>query len=198
MTGKLFVISGPSGVGKGTIVSRIMNLDEDIYLSVSATTRKKREGEEEGVNYYFKSLEEFTNMIDKGEFLEYAQFCENYYGTPMGPVKEKLKNGKDIILEIEIQGAMQVKKNMPECVMIFIAPPSFEELNSRLVGRGTETKEVIELRVATAKKELQFAKKYDYIVVNDEIEIATDKVLSIIKAERCKKDRIIDDLEVLK
>ena len=198
MTGKLFVVSGPSGVGKGTIVSRIMNLDKDIYLSVSATTRKKREGEEEGVNYYYKSLEEFTAMIDKGEFLEYAQFCENYYGTPMGPVKEKLKNGKDIILEIEIQGAMQVKKNMPECVMIFIAPPSFEELNSRLVGRGTETKEVIELRVATAKKELQFAKEYDYIVVNDEIEIATDKVLSIIKAERCKKDRIIDDLEVLK
>ena len=198
MTGKLFVISGPSGVGKGTVVNRIMNSSEEIYLSVSATTRNKRDGEKDGVNYYFKSLEEFTTMIDKGEFLEYAQFCENYYGTPISPVKEKLQNGKDIILEIEIQGAMQVKKNMPECVMIFIAPPSLDELTNRLVGRGTETKEVIDLRVDTAKKELKFAKEYDYIVVNDEIEIATDKVLSIIKSEKCKKDRIIEDLEVLK
>ena len=198
MTGKLFVISGPSGVGKGTVVSRVMNSTGEIYLSVSATTRSKRDGEVDGVNYYFKSVEEFTGMIAKGEFLEHAKFCENYYGTPVAPVVEKLKNGKDVILEIEIQGAMQVKENMPECIMIFIAPPSLEELSKRRIARGTETQDVIDLRVATAKTELKVAKEYDYIVVNDEIETATDKVLSIIKSEKCKTERIIEDLEVLK
>ena len=197
MTGKLFVISGPSGVGKGTVVSKIMK-NNNLFLSVSATTRSKREGEVEGINYYFKTHNEFEDMIKNNEFLEWARFCENSYGTPVKPVKDKLDDGIDVILEIEIQGAMQVKKNMPECVMIFIAPPSFDELEKRLKGRGTETKEVIDLRIATAKEEVKVAKNYDYIVVNDNIEEAVSDVLSIIKAEKCKKERVIEQMEVLK
>lgn len=198
MTGKLFVISGPSGVGKGTLVKRILDENSDLYLSVSATTRGAREGEVDGVNYYFKTNKEFEDMINSGEFLEWATFCKNSYGTPKGPVNDMLNMGKDVILEIEIQGAMQVKKNMPECVLMFIAPPSFEELESRLKGRGTESDEVIKLRIETATKELKVAKEYDYIVVNDNIDKATDDILSVIKAERCKKERVICDLEVLK
>lgn len=198
MTGKLFVISGPSGVGKGTLVNRILQKDKDLFLSVSATTRNKRDGEIDGINYFFKTKDEFKNMTENNEFLEWATFCENSYGTPKHPVCDKLEEGKDVILEIEIQGAMQVKKNMPSCVLVFIAPPSKEELISRLKGRGTETDEVIKLRVETATKELKVAKEYDYIIVNDDIEKATDDILSVIKAEKCKKERIIEDLEVLK
>lgn len=198
MTGKLFVISGPSGVGKGTLVNKILQKDKDLFLSVSATTRNKRDGEKDGINYFFKTKDEFKNMTENNEFLEWATFCENSYGTPKRPVCDKLEEGKDVILEIEIQGAMQVKKNMPSCVLVFIAPPSKEELISRLKGRGTETDEVIKLRVETATKELKVAKEYDYIIVNDDIEKATDDILSVIKAEKCKKERIIEDLEVLK
>ena len=198
MTGKLFVISGPSGVGKGTLVNKILQKDKDLFLSVSATTRNKRDGEIDGINYFFKTKDEFKNMTENNEFLEWATFCENSYGTPKRPVCDKLEEGKDVILEIEIQGAMQVKKNMPSCVLVFIAPPSKEELISRLKGRGTETDEVIKLRVETATKELKVAKEYDYIIVNDDIEKATDDILSVIKAEKCKKERIIEDLEVLK
>lgn len=198
MTGKLFVISGPSGVGKGTLVKKLLEDNKDLYLSVSATTRNPREGEIDGINYYFKTAEEFQAMVSNGEFLEWASFCKNSYGTPKGPVCDMLEIGKDVILEIEIQGAMQVKKNMPECVLMFIAPPSLEELKSRLKGRGTETEDVINLRIETATKELKVAKEYDYIVVNDNIDKATDDILSVIKAERCKKERIICDLEVLK
>jgi guanylate kinase len=198
MTGKLFVISGPSGVGKGTLVNKILEENKELYLSVSATTRSKRDGEIEGINYYFKTKEEFLKMTEENEFLEWATFCENSYGTPKRPVFDKLNEGKDVILEIEIQGAMQVKKNMPSCVLLFIAPPSKEELIRRLKGRGTETDEVIKLRVETATKEFKVAKEYDYIIVNDDIEKATDDILSVIKAEKCKKERIIDELEVLK
>ena len=198
MTGKLFVISGPSGVGKGTLVNKILEKNKELFLSVSATTRNKREGEIDGINYYFKEKEEFAKMADENEFLEWATFCENSYGTPKRPVFDKLNDGKDVILEIEIQGAMQVKKNMPSCVLVFIAPPSKEELINRLKGRGTETEEVIKLRVETATKELKVAKEYDYIIVNDNIEKAADDILSVIKAEKCKKERIIEDLEVLK
>lgn len=197
MKGRLFVISGPSGVGKGTVVGRILNEGENLFLSVSATTRQKREGETEGINYYFKSKEEFSGMVSNNEFLEWASFCENSYGTPKGPVFKMLEEGKDVILEIEIQGAMQVKKNMPECILIFIAPPSVDELKNRLKGRGTESDDVIKLRVETAIGELKVAKEYDYIVVNDVLEKATEDVLSIIKAEKCKKERVINDLEVL-
>jgi len=198
VTGKLFVISGPSGVGKGTLVNKILEKNKELFLSVSATTRNKREGEIDGINNYFKEKEEFAKMADENEFLEWATFCENSYGTPKRPVFDKLNDGKDVILEIEIQGAMQVKKNMPSCVLVFIAPPSKEELINRLKGRGTETEEVIKLRVETATKELKVAKEYDYIIVNDNIEKAADDILSVIKAEKCKKERIIEDLEVLK
>ena len=198
MTGKLFVISGPSGVGKGTLVNKILDIDKNLFLSISATTRNKREGEVDEVNYYFKTKEEFSKMIEENEFLEWATFCENSYGTPKRPVCDKLNEGRDVILEIEIQGAMQVKKNMPSCVLVFIAPPSTEELVKRLKARGTESDEVIKLRVETAAKELKVAKEYDYIIVNDDIEKATDDILSVIKAEKCKKERIIEDLEVLK
>lgn len=196
--GKMFVISGPSGVGKGTVVSEMMRRNAEIALSISATTRGKRAGEEEGVNYFFKTEADFLKMIENGGFLEWAQFCGNYYGTPKAPVEKKLSEGKDVILEIELQGAMEVKKNFPESILIFIAPPTLEELVSRIRNRGTEGEEAIALRMETAKKEIQSAKEYDYILVNCSVEETAENILSIISAERFRTERCIDDLEVLK
>lgn len=196
--GKMYVVSGPSGVGKGTVVKGLLEKYDEIFLSVSATTREKREGEEEGINYYYKGKQEFTDMIENGEFLEWAKFCENYYGTPRKPVEKMLEAGKDVLLEIEIQGAMEVKKNFPESIFIFIAPPTVNDLLERLKGRGTETEDVINLRVNTAKKELGYAKEYDYIIVNDVVEKTVENFISIITAERLKTERCIDELEVLK
>ena len=196
--GKMFVVSGPSGVGKGTVVSEMMRRNAEIALSISATTRGKRAGEEEGVNYFFKTEADFLKMIENGGFLEWAQFCGNYYGTPKAPVEKKLSEGKDVILEIELQGAMEVKKNFPESILIFIAPPTLEELVSRIRNRGTEGEEAIALRMETAKKEIQSAKEYDYILVNCSVEETAENILSIISAERFRTERCIDDLEVLK
>ena len=154
-TGLKIVLSGPSGSGKGTIVKELIK-DEQFLLSISATTRAPRQGEEEGVHYFFKTREAFETMIENNELLEYAQFCGNYYGTPKAFIEESVKNGKDVILEIEVEGAMQIKKIYPEAIFIFVVPPSLTELENRLVGRATETRDVIEQRLSRAKEELHF------------------------------------------
>ncbi len=187
--GLLVVFSGPSGSGKGTVLGEVMKLNPQIELSVSATTRSPREGEVDGVNYFFKSKEAFQDMIAKGGFIEWAQFCENYYGTPRDYVESRLSQGKDVVLEIEVQGAMQVKKAFPDAVLIFNLPPSKEELRKRLIGRQTEPMDVINHRLATANNELTFASQYDYVIVNDKIELAAEKFLSILKSEKLKTER---------
>jgi guanylate kinase len=177
---KLFIISAPSGCGKGTILSEILK-DKNFYLSVSATTRSPRDGEIDGVNYRFMSTAEFEGLIESGNMLEYAQYCGNYYGTPIDKVKENLSQGKNVILEIEVQGAMQVKEKFPDAVLIFIVPPSLEVLKERLTKRNTEDEDTINLRVQTAEKELQFKNEYDYIVVNDVLEDAVAELKKIMK-----------------
>ncbi|MBR4435790.1 MAG: guanylate kinase [Clostridia bacterium] len=180
--GRLIVLSGPSGVGKGTIGSRLIAESNDLCFSVSATTRPMREGEVDGVNYYFKTIDEFQRMIDNGEFLEYMNvFGRNYYGTPRAFVEEKLNSGISVLLDIDVNGAMVVKDNYPEAVMIFIAPPSLAELHRRLVGRGTDTPEAIERRFGEAKSELALLHKYDYVVVNDDLELAVQDVFGILR-----------------
>lgn len=184
-TGNLIVISGPSGVGKGTIGARLLEKHDDLCFSVSATTREMREGEQEGVNYYYKTIEEFRAMIDNNEFLEYMQvFGKNYYGTPRKFVEEKLAQGISVLLDIDVQGAMVVKKNYPEAVMIFIAPPTLSELHRRLVGRGTDSEEAVERRFAQAKTELAMVHEYDYVVVNDDLELAVEDVECILRSSR--------------
>lgn len=180
--GRLIVLSGPSGVGKGTIGARLIAERDDLCFSVSATTRPMREGEVDGVNYYFKTVEEFQQMIDNGEFLEYMNvFGRNYYGTPRAFVEEKLDSGMSVLLDIDVNGAMVVKENYPEAVMIFIAPPSLSELHRRLVSRGTDTPEAIERRFGEAKSELALLHKYDYVVVNDDLELAVQDVFGILR-----------------
>lgn len=185
--GRLFVISGPSGVGKGTIVSELTErLGDSVRLSISATTRQPREGDRDGVDYYFLSEEEFLSKVEKGEFLEYASVHGNYYGTPKPPVQAALEAGLDVILEIDVQGAMQVKENYPEGVFIFILPPSITELRARLAGRGTESEQDMERRMGMALQEIEYLDQYDYGVLNHVLETAVKDVLSIIGAEHCR------------
>lgn len=194
--GVLTVISGPSGVGKGTIIKRLFELDDNLYFSVSATTRAPRPGEIDGVHYSFKTREQFEHDIESGEMLEHAVFSENYYGTPKSAVEEKLSAGKDVVLDIEIQGAANVKKLMPEAALIYILPPSIEELRHRLVGRNTETEEVINKRLRTAYTELHEAPElYNYFIVNDTVEEAAVKIKDIIEGERCSKSAMQEVLE---
>ena len=186
--GVLLVISGPSGVGKGTIINKLFDMDDNLYFSVSATTRKPRPGEIDGVHYSFKTVEEFENDIKTGEMLEYAQFSGNYYGTPRSAVEKKLSQGKDVVLDIEIQGAKNVKRLMPEAVLVYILPPSIEELKSRLFGRNTETEESANRRLQTAYSELHEAPEvYDYFIVNDVVESAATRIEEILDCRRCGK-----------
>ncbi len=191
--GLLIVISGPSGVGKGTVRKALFKRSgHNLDFSVSMTTRNPRDGEIDGKDYYFVSKDKFKDEIKKGNLLEYAKFVNNYYGTPKDKVTEKLEEGKEVVLEIEVQGAMQVKAKMPDAVFIFIAPPSYKALETRLVNRGTETSDIILERLNKAKNEIMLASSYDYIVVNDEIENAVDKIIAIIRAEHAKCDRALE------
>ena len=186
--GKLFILSGPSGAGKGTICKELLaqTSRDDVQLSVSMTTRNPRNGETEGVSYYFVSKEEFLRKIEAGGLLEHAEVYGNYYGTPKQPVIEKLAAGIDVILEIDMQGALKVKENYPNGVFIFILPPSMSELRKRLTGRGTETAEAIEMRLGETLKELSYIDKYDYCVVNGKLDEAVNRVKSILIAEHSR------------
>jgi guanylate kinase len=192
--GLLVVISGPSGAGKGTICKKLIEEVEDLSVSVSATTRKPRNGEVEGVSYFFIGRDEFTRRIEKEEFLEYAEVYGNYYGTPKKEVLKKLEDGKNVILEIDIQGALKVKKNYPDGVFIFILPPSIKELKNRIIGRGTDSKEVIINRMNCVYDELDFAFKYDYVVLNNKVEEAAEQIKNIISAE---KNRVVRNAEMI-
>ena len=186
--GRLFVISGPSGVGKGTIVGDIMETVENVSFSVSATTRAPRPGEVDGVSYYFLTKEEFREKIDNGGFLEWAEVHGNYYGTPKAPVEKLMAEGKDVILDIDVQGAMQVKDSGVQGAFIFILPPSMEELRNRITNRGTETQEAIELRMSKVAGEISYVDRYDYFVINEDLQEAISQVKSIMVSEHQKID----------
>lgn len=185
------VLSGPSGVGKGTVCAALRGMDTELVYSVSATTRSPRQGETEGVNYFFRSREQFISMIEADELLEHAEYCGNFYGTPRHFVEETLASGRDIILEIEVQGALKVKQKFPEGVFIFLLPPSLDELQSRIVTRGTETEEVIKSRMSIARDELRLMEHYDYAIVNDQVEAACRRIQAILLAEHCRKERAV-------
>ena len=188
--GLLIVISAPSGAGKGTIINKMLEKNKNLWLSISATSRPMRSNDIEGETYYFYTKEEFQQKIKEDYFLEYALYANNYYGTPKKYIQEHLDKGQDVILEIEIQGAMQIKKIIPEALFVFVMPPSLKELRQRLINRGTDSKEKILERFKIAYQEMNEVTKYNYVVINDDVENAADKILAIIKSERCRVDRI--------
>ena len=190
--GLLIVFSGPSGVGKGTVRQEIFSTpDHKFEYSVSMTTRAQRPGEVDGKDYFFRSREEFEELIRKGQMLEYAEYVGNYYGTPLTYVNETLDKGIDVFLEIEVQGALQVKKKVPDAVFIFLTPPDLNELQERLVGRGTDSEEVIAQRIERAREEIALMREYDYAIVNDEVPLAAERVKRVIEAEHFRVDRVI-------
>lgn len=192
--GLLVVFSGPSGVGKGTIRKKVFEkLKDRLYFSVSMTTRSIREGETNGVDYHFVSKERFMDELNNDNLLEYNEYVGNFYGTPKNLVFEQINQGIDVLLEIDVNGARQVKEKVPNCVMVFVLPPSFEALKERLIGRNTDSPEVIEKRLKKAETEIGLAKFYDYIVINDEIDAAADEIVSIIECEHLKVSRVLDD-----
>ena len=197
--GILIVVSGFSGSGKGTIMKELLARYPDTYaLSISATTRSPREGEVDGREYFFVSKDEFEKMIAKGELIEYAKYVENYYGTPRDYVEKKLNEGKDVILEIEIQGALNVKKLFPDTLLLFVTPPSAEELKKRLVGRGTETMDVIESRMNRACEEAEGMENYDYLIINDNLEECVEEMHSIIRSEHRRSSRNCEFMKEIK
>lgn len=189
--GLLIVLSGPSGVGKGTVRKEIFDDSTTSYkYSISMTTRQMREGEVNGVDYFFKTKEEFEALIQEDQFIEYAEYVGNYYGTPVQYVKDTMAEGHDVFLEIEVEGAKQVRKKFPDALFIFLAPPSLDHLKERLIGRGTETDEKIQSRVNEARKEVEMMNLYDYVVVNDKVHLAKERIQSIVEAEHLKRERV--------
>lgn len=189
--GLLIVLSGPSGVGKGTVRKELFsNPDTNYEYSISMTTRNPREGETDGVDYFFRSKEEFEEMIEQGKLLEYAEYVGNYYGTPLDYVNATLDAGRDVFLEIEVVGAAQVREKVPNGLFIFLAPPSLSDLETRLIGRGTEASDIIADRVLKAREELEMMHLYDYVVENDEVSKACDRVNAIVTAEHCRRERV--------
>ena len=196
--GILIVVSGFSGAGKGTIMKEIMRRYDNYALSISATTRKPRPGEEEGREYFFKTVEEFEKMIAKDELIEYARYVDNYYGTPRAYVEEQLEAGKDVILEIEIQGALKVKEKFPHTLLLFVTPPTAGELKSRLAGRGTETEDVIDFRMKRAKEEALGMDRYDYLLINDVVDECVEEMHQIIQGEHRRSFRNMAFIERMK
>ncbi|MGG6432113.1 guanylate kinase [Anoxybacillus sp. D401a] len=189
--GLLIVLSGPSGVGKGTVRKALFSQpDIQLQYSISVTTRQPREGEVDGVDYFFKTREQFEHMIRNNELLEWAEYVGNYYGTPIEYVEKTLQEGKDVFLEIEVQGAMQVRKVFPEALFIFLAPPSLSELRKRIEMRGTESEDLIRDRLQAAKEELEMMDAYDYVVENDQVELACERIKAIVMAEHCRRERV--------
>ena len=196
--GILTVVSGFSGAGKGTLMKRLMEDYDNYALSISMTTRAPREGERDGIEYFFTTKEKFEETIENDGLIEYAQYVGNYYGTPKAYVESQLEAGKDVILEIEIQGALKVKKQYPDCLLLFVTPPSAKELEKRLVGRGTETQEVIAKRLARAVEESQGIEDYDYIVVNDDLDLCVKQLHSLVQNEHFKISQKKDFIEEIR